>query len=69
MLEDTLAAAREAASERRVEVSESRIWHIEPIAFDARLVAAAQEATATVGRWPAARCTTRRRWPATCPSR
>jgi N-carbamoyl-L-amino-acid hydrolase len=44
MLEDTRTAARRAADERDCSVEESEIWHIEPIPFDERLVAAAREA-------------------------
>ena len=47
MLEETRAAAREAAAAHDCSVSESEIWHIEPIPFDSRLVAAALEAAGT----------------------
>jgi N-carbamoyl-L-amino-acid hydrolase len=47
MLEETRAAARQAAAAHDCSVSESEIWHIEPIPFDARLVAAALEAAGT----------------------
>jgi N-carbamoyl-L-amino-acid hydrolase len=47
MLEETGAAARQAAAAHDCSVSESEIWHIEPIPFDERLVAAALEAAGT----------------------
>ena len=47
MLEETRAAAGEAAAAHDCSVSESEVWHIEPIPFDARLVAAALEAAGT----------------------
>jgi N-carbamoyl-L-amino-acid hydrolase len=47
MLEETRAAAGEAAAAHDCSVSESEVWHIEPIPFDSRLVAAALEAAGT----------------------
>jgi N-carbamoyl-L-amino-acid hydrolase len=47
MLEETRAAARGAAASHDCSVSDSEVWHIEPIPFDARLVAAALEAAGT----------------------
>ena len=44
MLAETRAATRHAADERGCSLEESEIWHIEPIPFDERLVAAALEA-------------------------
>jgi hydantoinase/carbamoylase family amidase len=43
MLEETRSAAGEAARDRDCSAAESEIWRIEPIAFDERLVAAAQQ--------------------------
>ena len=47
MLEETRAAARRAAAAHDCSVSESEVWHIEPIPFDTRLVAAALDAAGT----------------------
>jgi N-carbamoyl-L-amino-acid hydrolase len=44
MLAETRDAASEIARERRCELEAEPIWRIEPIPFDARLVAAAREA-------------------------
>jgi allantoate deiminase len=47
MLDETRASMVEAADESGCTVSDSEIWHIEPIAFDERLVTAALEAAGT----------------------
>jgi allantoate deiminase len=47
MLSATRAAAAHAAEERGCRVSDTEVWHIEPIAFDERLVAAALDAAGT----------------------
>jgi hydantoinase/carbamoylase family amidase len=47
MLSETRAAAAQAAEEHGCRVSDTEVWHIEPIAFDDRLVAAALEAAGT----------------------
>jgi allantoate deiminase len=47
MLSETRASMVEAADESGCTVSECEIWHIEPIAFDGRLVAAARDAAGT----------------------
>jgi N-carbamoyl-L-amino-acid hydrolase len=52
MLGAVREAARESAAARRVEASEAEIWRIEPIPFDARLVAAALEAAGSGRQLP-----------------
>jgi hydantoinase/carbamoylase family amidase len=47
MLAETRAAAREAAAVHDCSATATEVWHIEPIPFDARLVAAALEAAGT----------------------
>jgi allantoate deiminase len=47
MLDEARASMVEAADDSGCTVSESEIWHIEPIAFDERLVAAALDAAGT----------------------
>jgi hydantoinase/carbamoylase family amidase len=47
MLEETRAAADEAATAHGCAVAEHAVWRIEPIPFDERLVAAAREAAGT----------------------
>jgi N-carbamoyl-L-amino-acid hydrolase len=47
MLQETRRAAGEAAVAHDGSVAESEVWHIEPIAFDERLVAAARDAAGT----------------------
>jgi hydantoinase/carbamoylase family amidase len=47
MLEETRAAAREAAAVHDCAATEAEVWRIEPIPFDERLVAAALDAAGT----------------------
>jgi len=47
MLAETRAAAGKAAEQHGSTVSDSEVWHIEPIGFDERLVGAAVEAAGT----------------------
>ena len=47
MLAETRRAAGEAAAAHDCSFEESEVWHIEPLPFDERLVAAALEAAGT----------------------
>jgi N-carbamoyl-L-amino-acid hydrolase len=47
MLDETRAAAGEAATGHGCSVRETEVWRIEPIPFDERLVAAARDAAGT----------------------
>ena len=48
MLDSARAACETAASERHLDLSEAPVWRIEPIPFDAGLVAAARDSCADV---------------------
>jgi N-carbamoyl-L-amino-acid hydrolase len=69
MLEEARATARRGRRPRTAaRWSESEMWRIEPIPFDAGSSPPRARPRGPGARWPAGRCTTPARWRATCPA-